>query len=543
MRCWKVGYNGSAAILHAVTIDGLFFTSTDGGTTWKTYNVTGADIVNSFAIANDHTLYANSFTSSGSIVVSTDLGNTWSSTAGTFNGDSWTLSVDSCNPKQLYLANEECYVNPSSDTSNFYLSQNGGQTWQITDSHITPYLSGSMSTTVSGIFLGTRDGSGVHRSMDGGMTWKAIGGPSNAPDTRNIAAVNNNIILAADKQGNIWLTTNGGGDSVQIAPTGGLGLTPSTLFSTDSIECSSVVRSIQITRGGCSPPSLDSAFILGTDSASYRIDSITSDSITITLTPQGIGVQNALLVGQLDNGTNDTVLLAGVGAAAHVLTLVASSTTQHTDTIGATVGVPITIDGLARAETVEIVLHYPLPDLQYVGSFDPSGTQVDVPDEQWPGRSLLRIANAEPNAVAAYARFNVFSDTDYDPVVTFDSLDVTTATTSCEYSIPPAITDTIVPLEGCGIPMLSQWIHLGTLPLFSILPNPTTGTVELNASIDMGNVWVDVYDVLGLLRGQFPVTLQKNVPVTLSLPFESGLYFLRIASTEGESHVAVIINK
>jgi hypothetical protein len=233
----------------------------------------------------------------------------------------------------------------------------------------------------------------------------------------------------------------------------------------------------------------------------------------------------------------------GVGLAKHILSLTASSSNEKTDTIGGAVNVPITINGLARPENVDVVLHYPLPDLQYVGSFDPAGTHVDVPGQQWPGRSLLSIMNAEPNAVAAYARFDVFSDTDYDPVVTFDSLDVLTAIAPCEYSIPPAITDTIVPLEGCGIQMLSEWLHFGQLPLFSIIPNPTSGAVELNSSLNLGDAQIQVYDVLGTERGEYPVTLQQNVPAAVTLPFENGLYFLRIVSAEGEAHATVIINK
>jgi hypothetical protein len=98
-------------------------------------------------------------------------------------------------------------------------------------------------------------------------------------------------------------------------------------------------------------------------------------------------------------------------------------------------------------------------------------------------------------------------------------------------------------VEGCGIQMLSQWFHLGVQPLFSIIPNPTGGVIQLTSTVTLGNVWVNVYDVLGLERAQFPVSIQKNIPATLTLPFESGMYLLRISSPEGEAHATVIINK
>ncbi len=538
----KTGFDGSNTFLLALEIDGLIHISTDGGNTWgghAFYNGT----FHSFAVAQDGTIYVDGdAVRLGSVLVSTDLGNTWNMTAGTYNGDSWTLAVDSCNSKQLYLANEETQV-PDTVLSNFYISVDGGQSWQTTDTHAKPYLSGSMGTTADGIFIGTEDGTGVHRSMDKGMTWKAIGGPDISSDTRNIALVNDNLILATDEQGSIWRTVNGGGDSVFSAAMGGLSLAPDSLFGTDSIECTPVSRTIQIVRGGCAPPSLDSTFILGPDSMSYQISNITNDSISVTLTPQHVGTQSAWLVGQLDNGTSDTVYLAGVGTAAHVLTLAASSTSEQEDTIGGTVNIPITIGGLVQPETVEMVLDYPLPDLQYVGSFDPSGTQVDVPGEQWPGRSLLKILNVQPGTVAAHARFNVFSDTDYDPVVTFDSVDVLSATSNCEYTLPPAVSTTIIPLEGCGIQMLSQWIHLGVVPLFSIIPNPSSGLVQITSTTTLGNVWVNVCDMLGNERGQYTVSLEKNVPATLTLPFESGLYLLRVGSVEGQADLHVLIEK
>ncbi len=743
----KVGYDGSNSAILALTIDALLYFSPDGGITWENSSP-DAGPAHSFAVATDRTIYASGFTAvSGGVTVSKDFGQSWLSTSGSYNGDSWSIAVDSCDPELLYVANEESQE-VNDNTSNFYRSSDGGQSWQITDSHTKPYLSGAMSTTADGIFLGARDGSGIHRSMDRGLTWKNIGGPNLAPDTRNLATIDDNIILAADTAGNIWLTTNGGGDSVQSAPRGALTLSPTQIFSTDTLACVPIQRSIQIIRSGCLAPHLISAIISGLDSASYQIDSVGNDSIYLTLFPQKIGAKNGMLIGQSDDGTFDTVQLSGfispfvgtisyssdslftndtvhcdsltlgvhlsasgcrppgtvnvviagpdagsyhiadstsdsiaviwtsqkpgaqtawlvfqlsngsndsvalggfststplllsdtphtlfssdslyvacdpatpsmiwiydtaclwpnvsseqivganaadytisapmkspivssdsvlilfqpkdtgiriafyqltlndgtiisiplsgVGLAKHTLSLVASSTTEQTDTIGGEVNVPITINGLARPEQVEIVLHYPLPDLDYAGSFDPTGTKVDVPGEQWPGRSLLRISNAEPGAVAAYARFNVFSDTDYQPVVTFDSLNVTTAIAPCEYSAPPAVTSTIIPDEGCGIQMLSQWIHLGKPPLISAAPNPTSGDVILNASADFGVSQIKVYDLLGMERGQYQITLHKNVPASLLLPYESGLYFLRIVSAEGDEHLSVMIER
>jgi photosystem II stability/assembly factor-like uncharacterized protein len=745
----KVGYGGSATILLALTIDGQFYESSDGGSNWNPSITAANGVVNSFAIAADGTIYSNNSQSVlGSVSVSSDTGQTWNPKAGTYNNDCWSISVDSCDPNRLYLANEEWQE--AGSNSNFYLSTDGGQSWQSTDSHPAPYLSGAMSTTTDGIFLGTRDGSGIHRSMDRGLTWKNIGGPNISPDTRDLATITDNILLAADSAGNIWLTTNGGGDSVQSQPAGTLTLSPNQLFSTDTLACVPIQRAISIVRVGCPAPRFDTAVIVGVDSAdytigysaaadsiyvtflpqkpgannavlraqlndgtiktvqlfgfvdtsvgtlsmtpnslftsdtlrcdsligsvhlslngcrppqlshigitgpdmgSYRIVDSTADSISVLWTSQKPGVQQAWLVGTLNNGQRDSVSLngfsatipltysitpsslfnsdsiyfacqsatpskimlydtaciwpdvtseqivgadsedyiisnpiaspvagfdsatilfqptapglrsatyqltlsngtvinvplSGVGLVEHTLTVSAGSATIYADTIGDSVAVPITINGLAHSETVEMVLHYPLPDLVYRGSFDASGTSVDVPGEQWPGRSLLRIPNAEPGIVAAHARFTVFSDTDYEPLISFDSMTVPTATVACEYSVPPVVTTTIIPLEGCGVPTLSHLIHFGALPEFSIQPNPTSsGMIELSSSIDLGDAWIEIYDMLGAKREDVAATILKNAPTMLSLPFESGIYLLHITTADNVSNLRVMIQK
>ena len=603
-----------------------------------------------------------------------------------------------------------------------------------------------MSTTTDGIFLGTRDSSGIHRSMDRGLTWKSIGGPNLTPDTRNLATINDNFILATDSSGNIWLTTNGGGDSVQSQPAGTLKLTPNQLFSTDTATCNPIQRSVPIVRSGCPVPHLDSATISGLNSANY-VDSVGVDSIYVTLLPQKFGANTAILIGHLDDGTNDTVQLggyvskyagtftiapnslftnvtiscdsivagvalsssgcrppmlthigiagpdansfrivdstsdsiyviwtsqipgaqtawlvaqlsngqldsiplqgfskttpltftltppalfngdslyyscspptpekliltfsaciwpnvdsehisgidsgdysivkhipssisaldtvtllfsptdtglrpaiykitvndgtvidvplSGVGLTTHVLSL--SSLNEKTDTVGGTISVPIIVNGLAHTETVDIVLHYPVADMDYVGSVDLTGKSVDITSPPWSGRSLLQIPNAAPGAIAAYAKFNVFSDTNYTPLVTFDSVTVPTSIAVCQYTLPLPITDTIIPMEGCGIQLLSQWIHTGKPIVINFAPNPTTdGSIILTTSANLGDAWIEVYDMLGSERGAFPATLNANVPTPLSLPFESGLYFLRVTSANGNVNLRVMIDK
>jgi photosystem II stability/assembly factor-like uncharacterized protein len=738
----KVGFNASGTIMYALNDDGFFYYSKNGGVNWLYYSgVNNLQNVNSFGIANDGTLYANGSlqNTNGATAASNSAGLLWSNRSGSFNGDAWTMSVDSCNTQLLYIASEN-WEAPSGTNSNFYVSTDGGLSWQITDSHATPYLSGSMATTTDGIVTGTRDGSGVHRSMDRGLTWKALGGGIViGPDTRNLTAVNDNILVAIDTAGNVWLTNNGGGDSVALQTGGTLTPTIASLFTTDTVLCDSIVRTIPFVPNGCPVPKLLSATLAGADSASYAIESVGNDSITVVLLTGAPGAHQAQIVAHLDNGkdttislggfispyvgtfalstpslfTNDTIAcdsltlpvtysftgcrpaplqsiaitgpdsnsfyivdsangslsvrwysskpgpqhatlqfqtadgvvhtvllggfsettpttyskppaqlfdtdtlylgcetdtgtefilhiascflphivsesitganagdytiqqsagaintaidtvdtvrlsfqpsgagvraanylltltdghqisipLSGAGYITHTLSLTGDGLTRLIDTSGATDSIPITIGNLARAETIELDLHYPTADLDYKGSVDALGNSVDIPGTTTNGFSKLRILNAQPGEVNAYARFNVFSDTDYSPIVTFDNLQVPTAINPCAYSLPPEISDTIVPLQACGTMIISDLIHLNELPSFSIRPNPSeNGAFELTPSASCGSSTVEIYDVLGMKRQSFQLTFSGNEPVLLSPSLESGVYTIRIHS-------------
>ena len=215
---------------------------------------------------------------------------------------------------------------------------------------------------------------------------------------------------------------------------------------------------------------------------------------------------------------------------------------ELTDTIGNSVSVPITIDGFIQPEHVNLVLHYDTT-LRYQGSFDALNTKLDIPGEQWSGRSELNIAMAQSGVVAGYAQFAVFVDSGAKLSVTFDSLKVLSASSSCEYVLPAAVTSIITPPSGCGAEILSELLENGQLPEFSIRPNPTMGDVELTSSLDLGNADVEIYDMLGMQRGELFVMLKKDAPATFSLPDAAGIYYIRIHSIAGVRSMSVVVTK
>ncbi len=246
----------------------------------------------------------------------------------------------------------------------------------------------------------------------------------------------------------------------------------------------------------------------------------------------------------MNNGSSDTVILAGY---VNIVPMNLSFSTQNvqTDTLGATVAVPIALNGLERAENVTLVLHYD-GTVDYLGSFSPTGVQLDVPDEQWAGRSELFITGATSGAVIGYAKFNVFNDSNQASIVgdaahaTFDSVNALTQTSACEYSLPAPDTSTITTLSGCGIPILSQLIHLGIEPVLIIVPNPANGNAWISSNADLGAVTIEIYDMLGAEQGVVSGQINANEPMELQLPERSGVYNILVHSMAGTRTLRVV---
>jgi hypothetical protein len=537
----QIAFNGSTSVFHTLDYDAsMLYTSINAGATWNGAATTNSNSTGSlcFAIAADKTVYVESYNGGqGWINKSTDLAQTWSGDSQITDGDCNTLSADSCNNERLYLINENVAQNMQSRTmqSRIDLTPNAGATWQTTSSYTADYYNGSLASTADVLYVGTvpNGGSGVDRSTDFGITWYNIGGQTEEYDTRSIAAVNNNIVLVLDANGSIWRTMNSGGYPVKV-----FSATPATVFASDTVSCDSLTQTVLFVRGGCTPLSVLGTSIIGADAASFKVSDLSNDSVHVTLYSIKEGTKQAELVLQLVDGSSDTINLAGyVNISPYVLSLTTENV--QTDTLGGTVSVPITINGLAHTENVDLVLHYN-GTLDYLGSFSPIGTTLDLPGEQWRGRSALRIIAAGPGQIAGYAKFNVFNDSNIAANATFDSVNVITASSPCEYSTPAPVTSTITADSGCGITILSQLIHFGQTPLFGISPNPATGNVWISSTLDMGDVTVEIYDMLGTVRSQIQASIQKDSPAEITLPDADGVYNIVLKSSTGMSTLRVV---
>ncbi len=145
-----------------------------------------------------------------------------------------------------------------------------------------------------------------------------------------------------------------------------------------------------------------------------------------------------------------------------------------------------------------------------------------------------------------YAKFNVFNDSNEASIVddaahaTFDSVNVLTQTSACEYSMPAPVTSTITTLSGCAIPILSQLIHFGVEPQLSIVPNPANGNVWISSSGDVGAVTIEVFDMLGTEQSVVSGHINENEPMELLLPARSGVYNILVHSVVGTRTLRVV---
>jgi len=221
-NCINVSFGKSPNIMYVLTggsipsPTGLIHTSIDGGASWIEA-APGGQFCSSFTMANNGTLYvvcSTNTSSPGFISASTDSGKTWQQLSAEIGGDSYTICADSTDPKRLYVVNE-AYAISTDDHSQLYYSDDAGNSWVTAIQFPTPFFSGAMTCTKNAIYVSSLR-NGIYRSIDNGKTWKKASPDSikSGFDTRNIACVNDNIVFILDSIGNIWETTNGGGDSV-----------------------------------------------------------------------------------------------------------------------------------------------------------------------------------------------------------------------------------------------------------------------------------------------------------------------------------------
>ncbi len=230
------------------------------------------------------------------------------------------------------------------------------------------------------------------------------------------------------------------------------------------------------------------------------------------------------------NSGGDSILTENDLASISLTTL-----DKKTDTIGVcAMQVPITIKGLSKPSDVELVLHYD-GAIDYLASFTTNHIKLDIPGEQWVGRSKLHFSNISDGDIG-YSNFNFYSDKQEKQKVWFDSariINVTlpcgTLSTSCDSAI-----SFLSPPTACGSGIISSFMLTGRIFELNTYPNPAENSITVTSS--------EPITELTLFNGkgeEIPIT-SKEIHLTSSgwtidiRRLTAGIYFLRAQSAIGQ---------
>jgi hypothetical protein len=375
---------------------------------------------------------------------------------------------------------------------------------------------------------------GVFRSTDKGLSWKPIGGPCNQPDTRLIVAINNNIVIAADSEGNIWRTLNSGDDSVFALPSKVVVASPTSILFADTIlPCDISTTGVGVFTTCGSYVSISLMHISGPDSLYFLPQNVSDpDSAIILFSPNGARSYSGRLELTLSNDSVILVPLTGTGKAAPTITL--SSANLENDTIGNVVFVPIKLSATHTTGFLDLSLHFDTSMLVYKGAYLTDSSKIDLTTASSAGFARLHfdsISTVSQDSIIGYAAFQIFPTTTPCASVLFDSISITNSKGFTCASVNPSFTATICSKVGCGTTTLTDFLRYGKVPTLSIVPNPASGVTAIQSNVDLGQVQIELYDVLGNMVMSTSDILSPSHPTSLNLStLPSGLLSIHVQS-------------
>ena len=417
--------------------------STDGGQTWNFSQLKGAENFKILGLKDGSfdvfcsTPASPGFTLLGGYMYNTtDNGLTWKKRLGQTDFDCYDFCTDSCDPNLIFIPEVNSPINRD-DSSNVLMSSDGGDTWNSTFKHIAYYFAGGIAESKSAVYAqtfmttdpstGFPINNGILRTTNKGLSWKNIAGPSNDQHTRFISAINDNIVFAADIFGNVWRTTNSGGDSILTKAAASYAFYPDSVAGFDSLAaCDSSLSDTILLIRHCAAFPIASLSITGKDSSLFMIVKSTNpDSIVVLFSGGPPGVYSAALRLDLSDGSHDSLLLSGFGRQSGGFSFTTSDV--QNDTIGGTVFIPIYAHGAIDLGDLSFRVNFDTSMLVYVGAYSVLDFGTDHTNSKQLASASVRIpANAIDwkDDPIGYVVFNVFPTTDSCTVVTFDSINI-----------------------------------------------------------------------------------------------------------------------
>ncbi len=453
-------------------------------------------------------------------------------------GDSFSLAVDSCDSRRIYMVHEDYYWNRLS--SEIFTTQDGGISWRARVAFPVPYFCGSIALGPKAIYCPTT-ARGITRSTDLGNSWKEIGGPSEGLggiDSRFITALNDNIVLAVDSEGSIWRTFNSGGDPLPSASRSGT-LSAFSLKYTSGLCDSTLSQSVRIHTCYCGTANILSQRIVGKDSSSFTLthQAPTNPDCDDTISVAFVSDTNRTYDAQLEIAQGDgETLRVPLHASPQQVDFVAQVLSIEYDTIGGTFWVSFGMTVSKPVTSVDLMLHYDPSWLSYQGSVIPSGKSIDVNGSNFPGRAALHISGSDIGIlpeILFYARFAVYPSSATHGQSWIDSVRYQIEGGQCDFFWNDTIPFGILAPQNCGTDILSTLMRSGVVA-FEIVPNPAGNKVTLSCSSDPGNMEAVVSDEFGRELARKFVHPRPEAPAPIDIShLPRGAYFIRLEYAGG----------
>lgn len=528
---------------------GLLDVTTDGGQTWKSTKIgTFVPFVVPLLGGTAYALVATIASKTASrVMLTTDYGMTWTAAKDTAGFDSYSFAVDPCSPERLYIANEDA-GNPGSTNgiSEIYVSSNSGDTWTTTYARSGKDLVGSIALASNSVYV-QRLADGILRSTDFGNTWVDVGGPSMIFDSRLLCAVTDNLVLAGDAQGNIWRTTNAGGDSVHgTIRYHSITSTPDLLFNWDTLfSCDPpTFDTLFINSIFCQPPRIISVVIEGEHAQDFTLTSSVpqylsgADTLAFRFMPRGNGERRANVRITFQDSTTIIVPMRGFGKGVTELTLATSNVS--TDTLGAEVYIPINYESDGEMTGIAARLSFQSDQIEFVGAYDLLGVSVVVPGGDPKHQSLRFPPTIAQNGIIGHAAFRVYSGLDACVPVLFDSITILSQRPACAFVINPDMQAQICMPNDCVAIRVSDYLRYGTLPKLAVMQ--AGSDLVITSDANCGEVQIKIVNTLGVTESAHAYDLRADRPVRFSVAsLPEGIYFIEVRSTIGRHVLKQII--
>lgn len=543
--------NSPLRIVIAGASSGNIEITEDGGITWKWVKI--GTFVPFVAPLNGGTVYALVSTATNRkashLYISTNYGNSWQPSSDSVEFDSYTFAVDACSPERIYVVNEDAGGATANidGFSEIFITSNTGESWSTTYTKAGRDLVGSISLASNSIYV-QRLNAGILRSTDFGNTWIDVGGPSMIFDSRMLCAITDNVVLASDPAGNIWRTTNAGGDSVHgEIRYSSISSSPEMLFMWDTLfSCDPpTLDTLVIKSVFCQPPHIVRTEIEGDHPNDFKLTSkvpelLTGlDTLSFEFMPRGNGERRANLRITFEDSTTIIVPMRGYGKG--VTELLTTTADAATDTLGATVYLPIAYASDGEMTGVSMEMSWTSDQLEFVDVYDLLGVSIASPTSN-PKRYILNFPSTiAQNGLIGHAAFRVYSGDDACMPVVFDSITSLTSRPACAFAINPMMSAQICVPNDCIATRVSNYLRYGKLPVISVIQvdRDLLLTVEKN----FGDVEIRVISTLGVVEEMHTEELRADKPVRFSVStLPEGLYFIEVRSILGIRTIKKVIH-